>query len=293
MKKNGYSRKDFLKLMGLGAAAAALPNLDAFPFSKYKPKIGLQLYTVRKQIEKDFEGSMKQVADTGYLGIETYTLPSNLPLDHAAKVFKDLGLKVFSMHTAELPVGVNRDAALKMADAYQCDHLVYPGWPQADKYIDIDAIKHMVDVYDENTAFFKSKGIHFGLHNHWWEFQKTSYGIYPFYYLKEHCNKDIFFEIDTYWAKTAGLDPAKIVKDFGERAPLLHIKDGPAIMGDEANKQVPVGQGVMDFPAIAHAGGSNIKWMIVEFDEYAKNIFDGITESYKYLVKKGLAEGKV
>lgn len=294
MTKNGYSRKDFLKLVGLGAAAMALPisNMDIFSKSKYKPKIGLQLYSVRKQIEKDFEGTMKKVADSGYLGIESYTLPANLTLNHAAKVFKDLGLQVFSMHS-ELPEGENRDLALKMADAYKCDHLVYHGWPQADKYKDLDATKHMVEVYNKAAAFLKTKGIHFGLHNHWWEFEKTSFGIFPAYYLKEHVNKEIFFEIDTYWAKTAGQDPAKILKDFGKRAPFLHIKDGPAIKGDAAYKQVPVGEGVMDFPAIARAGGSNIKWMIVEFDEYDKNIFDGIDKSYKYLVKNGLGEGKI
>jgi sugar phosphate isomerase/epimerase len=293
MKKNAYSRKDFLKLMGLGAAAMALPNLDVFANSKYKPKIGLQLYSVRRQIEHDFESSMKKVADFGYFGIETYTLPANITLERASKVFNDLGLKVFSMHAADLPIGDFREAALKMADAYKCDHLVYPGWPQSDKYKTLDNMKHTVDIYDETAEFFKKKGIHFGLHNHWWDFQKTTYGVFPFYYLKEHLNKDVFFEIDTYWAKTAGQNPAKIVKDFGKRAPFLHIKDGPAIMGDEAYKQVPVGQGVMDFQAIAHAGGSNIKWMIVEFDEYDKNIFDGIGDSYKYLIKNGLAEGKV
>jgi len=68
-------------------------------------------------------------------------------------------------------------------------------------------------------------------------------GYYPFYYLLEHLNKEIFFEIDTYWAKTAGQNPAKVLKIFGKRAPFLHIKDGPAIKGDEANKQVPAGQG--------------------------------------------------
>jgi sugar phosphate isomerase/epimerase len=292
MLKNEYSRKDFLKLIGLGAAALTLPGMDVFPSSKYKPKIGLQLYTVRKEIEKDFEVTIKKIADCGYLGIETYTLPSNLTLEHAAKVFRDSGLQIFSMH-AELPVGENREAALKMADAYKCDHFVYPGWPQGDKYKDLDAIKHMVDVYNETAAFLKTKGIHFGLHNHWWEFEKTSYGIYPFYFLKEHLDKEIFFEIDTYWAKTAGQDPAKILKDFGKRAPFLHIKDGPAIKGDQAYKQAPIGEGVMNIPAIAHAGGGNTKWMIVEFDEYDKSIFDGIAKSYQYLIKNGFAKGKI
>jgi sugar phosphate isomerase/epimerase len=196
------------------------------------------------------------------------------------------------MHS-ELPVGENRELALKMADAYKCDHIVYHGWPQAGKYDTKDAINHMVDVYNETAEFLKTKGLHFGLHNHWWDFEKTSYGVIPFYYLKDNLNKEIFFEIDTYWAKTAGRNPAKILKDFGKRAPFLHIKDGPAIKGDEAYKQVPVGEGVMDFPAIVHAGANNIKWMIVEFDEYDKSIFDGIDKSYKYLIKNSLAEGRI
>jgi sugar phosphate isomerase/epimerase len=43
---------------------------------------------------------------------------------------------------------------------------------------------------------------------------------------------DIFFEIDTYWVKVAGQNPPEIVKKFGKRAPLLHIKDGPAKWND-------------------------------------------------------------
>jgi hypothetical protein len=48
----------------------------------------------------------------------------------------------------------------------------------------------------------------------------------------------------------------------------------------------------MDFPSIVKAGGSKIKWMIVEFDEYAGNIFDGVQKSYAYLTKNGLAKGE-
>ena len=49
----------------------------------------------------------------------------------------------------------------------------------------------------------------------------------------------------------------------------------------------------MDFPAIVKAGDENIKWLIVEFDEYNKDIFEGIKESYDYLTKNNLAEGKI
>ena len=84
-------------------------------------------------------------------------------------------------------------------------------------------------------------------------------------------------------------DPVRGIKDFGARAPLLHIKDGPAVKGDAMYKQVPVGSGSLDFPTIAEAGGENIEWMVIERDEDDINIFDGIAESYSYLTKNGLA----
>jgi len=285
------SRRDLLKTLGLGTIALTIPGFNLFAGPRTKAKIGLQLYTIRRQIEKDFEGSIRKVAEIGFEGIETYALPGNITLENAAKIFKDAGLKVFSMHT-ELPAAGTRDAVVKMADVYECDLAIYPGWPQGDKYKNVEATKHMVGVYDEASAFLKSKGMRFGLHNHWWDFELTD-GIYPFYYLLDHASKDIVFEIDTYWAKTGGQNPATVIKRFGKRAPLLHIKDGPAIEGDKAYAQVPAGDGSMDFPSIVKAGGENIQWMVVEFDEYGKDIFDGIRQSYSFLTKHGLAKGKI
>ena len=287
-----HSRRNFLKLMGIGGAILSIPGSKLLNRFEYKANIGLQLYTVRKNIEKDFEGTIQKIANIGYMGIETYNLPENITLIQAANVFKEKGLEIFSMH-AELPVEKERENALRMADAYNCDTIVYHGWPQGDKFKNEEAVKRTTDIYNEIGIFLKSKGLKFGLHNHWWDFEKNEDGIIPFYYLLDNMNKDIFFEIDTYWAKTAGQDPAKILSDFGSRAPLLHIKDGPAIEGKKSYEQVPAGEGVMNFQAIVKSGGENIKWMIVEFDEYDKNIFDGIKLSYDYLINNGLAKGNI
>jgi sugar phosphate isomerase/epimerase len=291
MEKQNYSRRTFLKTAGLGAAALSLNNLELFGSEKYKAKIGFQLYTVRKQIENDLAGTMKKIADMGYYGVETFPFPESIPLERAAKVFNEAELEVIGMH-CPLPVDKNRDMALKMADAYKCDCVIYAGWPEADKYKDLDTIKHTAEAYNECASFLKTKGIKFGLHNHWWEFEDHG-GFSPFNYLLEHFDKNIFFEIDTYWAKAAGQDPVKIVKDFGKRAPLLHIKDGPAVKGDKRNEQLPLGKGVMDIPGIVKAGGDNTKWMVVEFDDYNGDIFEGMQTSYTYLIKNKLAKGKV
>ncbi len=285
------SRRSFLKILGLSAVAGTLASSILEATTKTKAKLGMQLYSVRKQIEKDFDATMERVAKIGFVGVETYALPAHVELDHAAKVFKRVGLQVLGMHV-ELPVGEKREEALKLAAAYGCDRVIYPGWPEGDKYKDLDAIKKMVDTYNETAAFMKSRGLRFGLHNHWWEFEKTA-GFAPFEYLLEHLDADVFFEIDTYWVKTAGRDPAAVVKQFGKRAPLLHIKDGPAVKGEKSFAQVPAGDGVMNFGAIAKAGGENTEWMIVEFDEYDKDIFDGLAKSYRYLASKKYATGRI
>ncbi len=287
------SRREFLKLIGMGTAALSVSGFRSFSLEDdYQPKLGLQLYTIRNAIKSDFEGSIRRVVDTGYVGIESYALPENISLGRAARVFREMGLPVFSMHV-DLPVGPEREAVLRTADAYRCDTVVYHGWPEGDKYKNGKNLQHMVDVHNEVAAFLKSRGLRYGLHNHWWDFEKNDDGIIPFYYLRDHLDTAVFFEIDTYWAKVAGCDPARIVADFGRRAPLLHIKDGPAVAGPEGYKQVPAGRGTMDFPAVSKAGGRNTQWMIVEFDEYAGNIFDGIRESYSYLTRNRLARGRV
>jgi len=303
MSTDGYSRKEFLKLLGISAASMAFTRFKFPDEADYIPNIGFQLYTVRYELEKDFDATIRKVAGMGYLGVEMYPLPPSVTAEHAVKVLKDAGLKIFSMHT-DLPVGDEREKILKLADVYSCDHIVYPGWPNglsnADpnlfKHTDaifdtLDKIKQRADTYSEIADFFTKRDLKFGVHNHWWEFETTN-GVIPFYYFKDHLDS-MFFEIDTYWAKTGGVDPAKAVADFGKLAPFLHIKDGPAKKGSTMFAHVPSGQGSMDFPSIVKAGGTNIKWMIVEFDEYAGNIFEGMQASYSYLTKNNLAKGKI
>jgi sugar phosphate isomerase/epimerase len=272
--------------VGFGAAALSIPGFALSKTKAPKPKIGFQLYTVRKQIEKDFEITIQKIAGMGYKGVETYTLPPNISLKQAAEVFKKNRLEVISMHT-ELPVGDHQKVALESAEAYGCQRVIYAGWPQGEKYKDKGAIEKTATTYNEVAAFLKTKGLKFGLHDHWWEFELVD-KVYPFYYLLENLDKSIFFELDTYWIKTGGLTPSKVVRDFGSRAPLLHIKDGPAVKGDKGYEQVPVGKGSMDFIAISEAGKKNTQWMIVEFDEYAGDIFEGLQTSYTWLRENGL-----
>ena len=74
-----------------------------------------------------------------------------------------------------------------------------------------------------------------------------------------------------------------MVQEFGARAPLLHIKDGPAV---KSEAMVAVGDGSLDFPAIIQAAADHSEWLIVELDRCNSDMFEAVARSYRYLSQK-------
>jgi len=289
-------RRNFMIMSGLGVGGLMIPPMTPVSPLRAKPRMALQLWTVRDLIEKDLETTIEQVAHIGYSAVETAFFPKEISLERSASVIERSGMAVCSIH-ADLPIGDNKNKVLEMAEAYRSKRIVWHGWPEDERYKTISGIEELVKIYNESNAFFKENNLEFGLHNHWWEFRKLPDGKLPFNILKETVDPDIFFEIDTYWTKVAGQDPARIVGQFGDRAPLLHIKDGPArftssLENGEPEPMVAVGQGSQNFPEIAKSNDS-IEWMIVELDNCATDMMTAVTESYQYLQKMKLAKGRI
>ncbi len=290
----GNARRTFLKTLGVAAAGAVVggcretsePQAEPALPEPPLPRIGFQLYTVRDAIEADAAAALARVAEMGYTAVETGFWPEGMTLTQASNLLKDAGLSVFSAHI-EIPEGAHQAAVLEAAEAYDCDRMVWHGWPEDERYQTMDGIRELADVYNESYAFCQANGLQFGLHNHWWEFEPNADGALPYYELMPLVEPGIFFEIDTYWANVGGLDPAKVVGDWGARAPLLHIKD--ALVLSTEGPMVAAGSGLQDFPAIAAAGRGHTEWMIVEMDDCETDIFEAAAQSFAYLVENGLA----
>jgi sugar phosphate isomerase/epimerase len=296
-------RKKFLQLGGMCALGAAIipsslfSEMDETGIQKKPAKIAVQLYSVRKEIEKDIRGTLKRIADIGFEAVETAFWPDGITVQQAGQHLKEAGLPVCSAHS-ELPVGDKKAAFLETAKAMGCKKMIWHGWPEDIRYGSLAGTKQLVTVYNQANRFAKANGLQFGIHNHWWEFRNRAGKRFVYEVLLELLDKDIFFEIDTYWVKVAGHNPATIVKKLGKRAPLLHIKDGPAIWreslaDDNPDPMVAVGKGTQDFPAIVKAAAGNTEWMIVEMDKTTGDVFDALKESYDYLLRNGMATGRV
>lgn len=297
--RSQLSRRQFLHWSGLGVIGASLPLAGSAvwrPAATLPAKLAVQLYTVRNQISQDIPGTLKRVAAIGFEFVETAFWPKGTSVQQAAGYLRDAGLSVSSAHI-ELPIGENKQVMLDTAAAYGCKKMIWHGWPEDKRYSSLEGTRELIAIYNQAAAFAKDNGLQFGLHNHWWEYRNKVGGRFVYEVLLEEMDKDIFFEVDTYWVKVAGQDPATIVKRLGARAPLLHIKDGPAKWNDSLPLDNPdpmtaVGKGSQNFPAIVKAAAGHTEWMIVEMDKTAGDVFEALQQSRDFLLDNKLARAK-
>lgn len=247
--------------------------------------IGLQLYTVREALAHDFLGTLKRIAAIGYTGVETAFFGEGVSIEDAGRQLRALGLTVLAAHV-DLPLGKHRDAVLHTAETFGCRRIVWHGWPEDPRYSSLDGVRQLADEYNAANQVALANGLQLGLHNHWWEMTLVE-GRLPHMLLRELLDPRVFFELDMYWAKVAGQDPVSLVQELGARAPLLHIKDGPAVQGQP---MTAVGAGTLDIPAIVTAARGTADWLIVELDECATDMLEAVEQSYRYLVENGLGQ---
>jgi sugar phosphate isomerase/epimerase len=240
--------------------------------------IGLQLYSVRENLAEDFTGTIKLIADSGYAGVETAGFPEGVTPEFAKTLFDDLGLIITSSHSP-MPLGDDAQKVLDTLQAIDCPHLVSP-WMNPDFYKSEESIVELAQIFNEGYNVAKENGMRFSIHNHTFEFSLLD-GVPAIYTLMKYLEPEINFQLDTYWVKVAGINPVEVVTKMGNRAPLLHIKDGPATQ--EAD-MTAVGFGVMNVPGIIKAGVPHTEWLIVELDRCATDIMEAVDKSYQYLV---------
>lgn len=283
------NRREFIQLSGMGLMAIAAPDFLKAPVETGKHRLAVQLYTIREAIEKDLKGSLKRLADIGFKNVETAFWPKNISVQTAADVLKEYGLSISSCHI-DIPTKDNIASLVSTAKAYNCKNIIWHGWPEDKRYSSLEGTKELIKIYKESNKLAKDNGLHFGLHNHWWEYRNHAGGKLVYEILNEQLDEDIFFETDIYWVKVAGQDPATILKKLKNRIRLIHMKDGPAVfnqklISDEPDPMTPVGKGTLNIPAIVNACSDNVQWMVIELDKSAIDVFDALKQSVDYLSK--------
>ncbi len=248
--------------------------------------ISVQLYSLRDQAAKDFEGVLRRLGEVGFVGVELAGFHDLTPKQYAT-IAEESGLVTSSAHLTDLsPDGLN--AALDDLQEIGCDVAVCAFIPP-ERFTELDAIKASADALNKANDIARSRGLSLGYHNHWWEFQTTLDGQTAWSALIERLDTTMFVELDIYWTTLGGADPRQVIADLGDRLRLLHVKDGPCDAPE--SPMVAVGSGTLDIPGILSSAPA-AKWHIVELDRCATDMLTAIADSYRYLVDSGLSQGR-
>lgn len=203
--------------------------------------ISVQLYSVRELLAADFVGTVRKIAAMGYQGVETAGFPGTTP-QAAAQLFHELGLKVVASHSG-MPLGDKQNELIETVLGVGSPVYIVPG-VKPEEIASADATRRFCERLNMAAEVCLKHGLAFGFHNHWREMNDVG-GARVYQVMNADLDPQVLFELDTYWVKAGGLDPAEVVAELGARAKLLHLKDGPA------NHEAPntaLGTGVMDIP---------------------------------------------
>jgi sugar phosphate isomerase/epimerase len=237
----------------------------------------LQLWTIREAMAADADRALGQVRAAGFSAVELAPLPPGLAPERLAESLTRHGLAVVSIHD-DLPTPSNIGPWAELAGASRCSKIIWHGWPRDPRFDSLAGLRELVSSCNAAGAIARDRGLEFGLHNHWWEFEPVG-GERPIRLIHESLAPDIFWQLDVYWALTGGADAAAVLAELGPRIGSLHLKDGPAGRGEP---MTALGRGVLDISRILRALTHPVDW-VIELDECATDPLEAARESLAYL----------
>ena len=244
------------------------------------PAVSVQLYSIREALADDLTAALARLAALGLSRVEPFDItadPRGL-----REALDASGLSAPSAH-ARLDAG-ELDRIFEAAATVGVQTVIHPYSPP-ERWTSregVDAVAdELVGALDRAAGF----GLRLGYHNHHWELAALLDGRTALERFAEQLGEAMVLELDTYWAAVAGQDVPALLGRLGDRVRMLHLKDGPVNADNAA--QMPLGSGAMPVPEIL-AAATAVELAVLEFDDYAGDMFEGIATGYGYLT--GMAD---
>jgi sugar phosphate isomerase/epimerase len=281
------NRRNFL----LGAAAMAMPGPA---FAQKSVPLGLQLYTVRQDLAKDYDGTIKKVRDFGIRHVQANLTQSGKSAQDQKTLYDSLGISWKSIHAGGIDLRDNAQATIDQAKAVgitniTCSFALYP----ADRAIfmagpSLDDWKKNADTFNKVGALCKAAGLSFAYHNHNVEFRKVG-DVVPYDLLIQQTDPSLVqMEMDIGWVVAGGADPVAYLNKYPGRYHSLHIKD-------LTNQGIPnnnmkmisaiIGKGIIDWKTVlAAAHKTKVERAFLEIEEpYDPSPLEMVKQSFDYL----------
>ena len=273
------------------AALGAVPRGFAMTTARKEKAIGVQLYSVRDDLSKDFDGTMKALVKIGYKRLEAAGYSDGKFYGKSPAEMKaylsDLGARMIGSHTGSglLAEGDEKgwDFWKKNVDATAelgCKWIVQAGYPSGD-IKSLSDVRRLADQFNRCGELAKKNGLRFAFHNHVDEFKELE-GKIPFDVLIEQTDKSLVtFQIDTAQLVYGGFQCHDYVNRYPGRFANWHLKDA----NPDGKGSTEMGKGIVDFKALfAVAEKAGLEDYFVEQERYNMTPLEAMKYDYDFLM---------
>jgi len=301
------SRRDLLKIAGAGFTLGLPPSsLEALPTTA-DLKLGVQLWTVKDELQRDFAGTLRQIARIGLRRVELYELGGR-PAAQIRAAIEAAGLECLSAHVRFWELDADFSGNVERAREIGLATLVVPvPWmpPAALKRAlggdmlrvlaeetTAETWKRTAELLNAYGKRLREAGLALAYHNHNIDFRrfggKTAYEML----VATTDPRYVRLEMDCGWVASAGRNPVDYLNRWPRRFMGLHVKDVRAgFTPNVAMRTEPteVGSGVMDWPAILQAAYSAgvREYYIEQEGPFIRPPLESVKISFDYLAQLG------
>jgi sugar phosphate isomerase/epimerase len=257
-------RRTFVKALGAGTAGLALGcnsnTVNTGSAARKLDRIGIQLYTVRNDMEKDFEGTLSKIAGIGYKEVEFAGYFGHSPADVRA-ILNRLNITAPSAHGPLTMLTDNWQKTIDDAKVMGHEYLIV-AYLNDDQRKSLDDYRRHADLFNSAGETARKSGVKLGYHNHDFEFKPMD-GKLPYDLLLERTDPNLVkLEMDLFWITKGGQSPLTYFSRYPGRIELVHVKDM-----DASQTMVDVGKGTINWAQIfAERDKAGIRHFFVEHD---------------------------
>lgn len=255
--------------------------------SLYTFPLGVQAYTYRNSFPKDVIATLDTIKALGITEIEGGA-PKGMTPEEFKKLCNERGISIPSTGDGYESITKDPTNVIQKAKALGASFVMVAWIPHQKGNFTLQNAKKAVEDFNRVGKVLKENGLTFCYHNHGFEFQPYENGTLFDYIVKNTNPEYVSFEMDILWAQHGGADPVALLKKYGNRWKLMHLKDlkkgikGDLTGGTPAENDVVLGDGQVNIPEILRlAKQAGVKHYFIE-DESNKE-YEQMPKSIAYL----------
>lgn len=279
-------------LFCLGLVSFAMATYAAPAGPDFHQHLGIQMWSLRETAKESTTKAMDLVKEYGLKEVETAGL-GNLTLEQYGAELKARGLKAIATHAGYEALQKNLAGEIATAKTLGATYIVCP-WIPHDKAQGFteELAREVAANFNTWGKTVRDAGLKLGWHPHGFEFVPSDAGNGETRFdlvARLTDPENVCFEMDVFWVVHAGQDPVSLLKKYGDRWQLLHVKDirkgavtGLSTGGAPPTDNVAVGTGQIDWKTVLRTAQSvGVQHYILE-DETPTPL-QCIPDSLKYL----------